>query len=113
MNTNPTTIERTLTNDKDIYEAILNTMLSSTKENGDNITIDNLTDEVAKTVDMESAQLRPFVQHFARQTEVDGIGYVSNGRKGGWRRGPRPVETPRTKRINKSEIDTTTETNTQ
>ena len=104
MNTN-TTIDRITTQDRSVYEAILNQM--NTLNDGDSITIDDLTERVSSEVDMKTPALRAFVQHFARNVEPDGIGYVSNGRQGGFRKGTRPVKTTKTK---KSKTAAATET---
>jgi hypothetical protein len=83
------TIDRIVEQDKNIYTAILTTI--TPMNNGDNISLDDLTRKVSKVVNMDTDVLKPFVSHFAHSVEVDGLGYVAPGRFGGFRRGARPT----------------------
>jgi hypothetical protein len=83
------TIERIVNQDKTIYTAIYNTI--STMKDGTNVSIDDLTRTVNNTINMDFNALKPFVSHFARSVEEDGIGYVAPGRFGGFRKGLRPT----------------------
>ena len=81
-------IERTLSQDKDIYTATM-AIISGMKE-GTNKAMDDMTEEVALAVLLPASHIKPMVGHFAHATEEDGIGYVAPGRFGGYRKGVRP-----------------------
>lgn len=98
------TISRVMDEDKEIYTAVMGVIDGMT--DGDNIAIDTLTEQVSGTVSRPVNEVKPFVSHIARATEVDGIGYVSPGRFGGYRKGARPA-----KKSTSKKTTSTTDTN--
>jgi len=77
---------------------IFDTIQNATKSmaNGDSITLDALAQQVAEELNMKTTEALPFVRYFAHQTEQDNLGFVRNGKNGGWVKGAKPNETKKT-----------------